>query len=163
MKAGHHALLPPFFMSWFLQPTHLHYFIFLQLESVIIKNVFAKKINKCSHSTKQKLMPQKNGVSYLNIKWPYRFASHFFCSAYLHANTRKKSYKHFMLSSQQRNTNGSKLHLCKHANAFASVVEAVPPTAPQRYNNHQRQNRFISNINTELIPSASLSHHSHYD
>jgi hypothetical protein len=31
-----------------------------------------------------------------------------------------------MLSSQHRNTNGSKLHLCKHANAFASVVEAVP-------------------------------------
>jgi hypothetical protein len=43
----------------------------------------------------------------------------------------KKSYKHFMLSSQHRNTNGSKLHSCKHANTFASVVEAVPSLAAQ--------------------------------
>jgi hypothetical protein len=86
----------------------------------------------------------KNGVSYLNIKWPYRFASHFFCSAYASMPTaRKKSYKHFMLSSQHRNNNGSKLHLCKHASAFASVVEAVRPTAPQQQNNHQRQNKFF--------------------
>jgi len=30
-------------MSWFLQPTHLHYFIFLQMKSVVFKKVFAKK------------------------------------------------------------------------------------------------------------------------
>jgi len=36
-----------------------------------------------------------------------------------------------MLSSQHRNTNGSKPHSCKHANTFASVVEAVRPTAQQ--------------------------------
>jgi hypothetical protein len=60
--------------------------------------------------------------------WPYRI----FSNAYASMPTQKKSYKHIMLSSQHRNTNGSKLHLCKHANAFASVVEAVQePTAQQ--------------------------------
>ena len=64
-------------------------------------------------------------MSYLNIKWSYRFASHFFCSAHASMPTaRKKSYKHFMLSSQHRNINGSKL--CSFAcYAIASVDEAV--------------------------------------
>jgi hypothetical protein len=31
-----------FFMSWFLQPTHLHYFIFLQMKSVVDKKYLQK-------------------------------------------------------------------------------------------------------------------------
>ena len=59
-----------------------------------------------------------------------------------------------MLSSQQRNTNGSKLHLCKHANAFASVVEAVQePTAQQSgvaaHHKPMQSHRFI------FMPSPS--------
>jgi len=42
-RRGIIALLPPFFMSWFLQLTHLHYFIFLQLKSVIEKMYLQKK------------------------------------------------------------------------------------------------------------------------
>ena len=59
-----------------------------------------------------------------------------------------------MLSSQHRNTNGSKLHLCKHANAFASVVEAVQePTAQQSgvaaHHKPMQSHRFI------FMPSPS--------
>jgi len=37
------AVVQAVFLSWFLQPTHLHYFIFLQMKSVVVRNVFAKK------------------------------------------------------------------------------------------------------------------------
>jgi len=51
--------------------------------------------------------------------WPYSI----FCPAHASMPTRKKSYKHIMLSSQQRNTKKSKLCSCKHPNAFAFLVQ----------------------------------------
>lgn len=72
-------------------------------------------------------MPEKNGVSYLNIKWPYRFASHFLLCSCKHAK-QKKSYKHFMLSSQHRNTPDNKPGSCKHAMSLLSGLKPCRPS-----------------------------------
>jgi hypothetical protein len=60
--------------------------------------------------------------------------------------TRKKSYKHIMLSSQHRNTNGSKL--CSFTcYAIASVVEAVRPSLHKAVSAERRRtNLFLCHL-----------------
>jgi hypothetical protein len=83
-KAGHHALLPPFFsVIVFAADTLAAHLFFLERQ---------KKNKRAAPTTRSKKQcHKKSGVSYLNIMWPYRFASHFFCLAYLHANAAKKN------------------------------------------------------------------------
>ena len=51
-----------FFLSWFLQPTHLHYFIFLQMKSVIDKMYLQKnkqvQPTARSKNTRHKKLPE---------------------------------------------------------------------------------------------------------
>jgi hypothetical protein len=64
---------------------HLHYFIFLQLKSVIDKMYLQKNKQVQPTARSKKQCHKKSGVSYLNIMWPYRFASHFLPGSCKHA------------------------------------------------------------------------------
>ena len=89
-KAGHLALLPPFFSVMLFVSQHTCSTLFFSIENIVDEKPIEKnKELQPTHKTKRHAI--KNGVSYLNIKWPYRFASHFFCSAYASMPTHKKN------------------------------------------------------------------------